>query len=124
MVKVDKLLQLWNSVIDELKQHLVKAQLRMKEQANKRHREVEFHIEDMVYLKVRPSKLKTFAKKIKEKLSPRFYGPFHVEERMKVVAYKLLLPKSSPHFSCFPAQTGSSNQPSQSRFAKGIRTAG
>lgn len=75
-----------NAVIEELKEHLTKAQETMKRYANK-SRDVSFEKGDSVYLKLRPYRLKSLAKKINEKLSARFYGPFEVEERMGQVAY-------------------------------------
>ncbi|CAH9114190.1 unnamed protein product, partial [Cuscuta europaea] len=50
---------------------------------------------DLVYLKIQPYKLKSLAKRINQKLSPRFYGPFEILERIGAVAYKLKLPDDS-----------------------------
>lgn len=44
---------------------------------------------DWVYLSLQPYKQKYFAYKGKWKLSPRFYGPFQVPQRVEEVAYKL-----------------------------------
>ena len=48
---------------------------------------------DHVFLKVSPTKgVRQFG--IKEKLSPRFVGPFEILERIGVVAYRLALSPS------------------------------
>jgi hypothetical protein len=41
-------------------------------QANKHRRDVEFMVGDMVYPKIQPYKLKNLAKRMNQKLTPRF----------------------------------------------------
>jgi hypothetical protein len=61
--------------------------------ANKKRRPLEFEAGDHVYLKVSPMKgIKRFG--VKEKLAPRYIGPFPIFERCEIVAYKLKLPLS------------------------------
>lgn len=81
-------------LLDSLRQNLLKAQQRMKTQADKGRREVQFQIGDWVYLKVQPYRFKSLARKRNEKLSPRFYGPYQILEKIGAVAYKLQLPDS------------------------------
>ena len=50
---------------------------------------------DMVYLKLQPYRHKSLAVRPNEKLAPRFYGPFEVEDKVGLVAYKLCLPPSA-----------------------------
>nr|KYP45087.1 hypothetical protein KK1_033369 [Cajanus cajan] len=64
----------------------------MKKQADKHRRDVTLVEGDWVYLKASPYKWKSLAKRRNEKLSPRFYGPFQVLEKVGSVAYKLSLP--------------------------------
>jgi hypothetical protein len=60
---------------------------------NKRHRPLEFKVGDLVYLRVSPMKgMKRFG--VKEKLAPRYIGPFPILEKCGSVAYKLDLPPS------------------------------
>ena len=60
----------------------------------------EFGVGDHVYLRVRENKssLKT---RSCAKLSPRYYGPFEVLERIGPIAYKLALPASTRAHNVF-----------------------
>jgi hypothetical protein len=49
----------------------------------------------MVYPKIQPYKLKSLAKRMNQKLSPRFYGPYEIGQKIGAVAYKLKLPEDS-----------------------------
>jgi len=93
--EIQGLMQERNSMLDELKMHLNQAQQRMKMYADKKRRGVEFQQGDKVFLKIQPYRMKTSAKKLNQKLSARFYGPFEVLERIGKVAYKLKLPNST-----------------------------
>jgi hypothetical protein len=60
---------------------------------NNRHQPLEFKVGDHVYLRVSPLKgVKRFW--VKEKLAPRYIGPFPILEKYGTVAYKLDLPPS------------------------------
>lgn len=74
-----------------LKEHLRLSQERMKKQVDKHRREVEFDEGDMVYLKLRPYRQKSLAKRC-EKLAPRYFGSYKILEKIGVVAYRLDLP--------------------------------
>ena len=67
----------------------------MKVQADKKRRDLEFEVGDMVYLRIQPYKLKSLANRMNQKLSSRFYGPFEILEKVGAVAYKLKLPPQS-----------------------------
>jgi hypothetical protein len=61
--------------------------------ADNRRRPLEFEEGDHVYLKVSPLRgMRRF--KVKDKLSPRFIGPFRVFRRVGEMAYQLELPAS------------------------------
>lgn len=49
-------------------------------------------VREKVFMKIQPYRLRTLAKCPNEKLSPRFYGPFRILEKVSNVAYKLDLP--------------------------------
>ncbi|GJX83902.1 hypothetical protein Tco_0333383 [Tanacetum coccineum] len=65
---------------------------RQKSYADNRRKPLEFEVGDQVLLKVSPWKVVVrFGKK--EKLSPRYVGPFEILERIEPVAYRLRLPQ-------------------------------
>ena len=57
---------------------------------NKKHRDIEFNIGELVLLSTRNLRMKG----IPEKLKKRFVGPFKVEQRIGQQAYKLSLPEN------------------------------
>lgn len=66
----------------------------MKKYADKR-RDQAFSEGEWVFLKLRPHRQQTVAKRIHQELAPRYFGPFRVLEKMGAVSYKLKLPISS-----------------------------
>lgn len=81
-----------DEMIDMLKFQLEKAQSRMKKTADSGRREVQFQEGDLVYLKLQPYRQKSLAKRANEKLSPRFFGPNPILQKIGTVACKLQLP--------------------------------
>jgi hypothetical protein len=81
------------ATIRRIQENLKAAMLRQESYANKRHRPLEFEVEDHVYLKVSPMKgVKRFG--VRGKLSPHYIGPFPILEKCGKVAYKLELQPS------------------------------
>ena len=79
----------------KIRQNLKAAQDRQKSYADKHRVNREFNIGDHVYLRVK-MKLGSCAK-----LSPRYYGPFEVLERIGLVAYRLAFPTSTRAHNVF-----------------------
>ena len=73
----------------------------MKTHADGKHHDVEFQPVDLVLFKLKPYYQRSLAKKLNEKLSPCFYGPFEVFQKIEVVAYRLKLPKTARIFNVF-----------------------
>ncbi|GJX36096.1 putative reverse transcriptase domain-containing protein [Tanacetum coccineum] len=78
--------------ISQIKDRLKAARDRQKSYVDKRRKPLEFSVGDYVLLKVSPWKgVVLFGKK--EKLAPRFVGPFEIIEKVVPVAYWLDLPE-------------------------------
>lgn len=80
------------AMIAILRENLMKAQARMKQQADKHRSERILEVGDWVYLKVQPYKQVTMAVRANVMLASKYYGPFQVLERVGAVAYRLKLP--------------------------------
>lgn len=85
----------------QLKHHLSCARNRMKTQADRHHKERSFIVGNLVFLKLRPHVQQSVVARICPKLSPGYFGPFKVIERVGVVAYRLELPPTSRIHSIF-----------------------
>ena len=80
-----------------LRDKMRQAQDRQKNYADRRRKDLEFQVGDLVYLK-----MITFKGRVRisgrRKLDPRYLGPFKVIERVGMVAYKLDLPANKDAF--------------------------
>lgn len=83
------------AVMQNLKEHLVKAQHRIKQFADLHRSERTFQVGDMVFLKLQPYKQQTTAVRACLKLCSKYFGPYEILERIGNVAYKLKLPPES-----------------------------
>ena len=64
----------------------------MKQQAYQHHSERSFEVGDWVFLRLQPYKQVSLKD---NKLSPNYYGPYKVLQKIGTMAYKLELPASS-----------------------------
>lgn len=101
-VAVDRSLQKREEMVSVLKFHLSRAQNRMKQSADSHRSAREFKVGDFVYLKLQPYRQHSLKnRRIPHKLSPRFYGPFKIDDRVGNVAYKLDLPPAAAIHNVF-----------------------
>jgi hypothetical protein len=78
--------------LQQIREQLLLAQDVMKNQHNKKHRLVEFNLGDWIWLRLQHRSATRITQLQPNKLSPRFYGPYQVVERIGEVAYRLQLP--------------------------------
>lgn len=83
--------------INALKENLSVTQNRMKKMVDLKRRELKFKGGEEVYLKLRPYRQHSLARKRCEKLAPKFYGPYKIIEEIGEVAYRLLPPEAVIH---------------------------
>ena len=99
-------------VLQLLKDNLVLAQNRMKQQADQHHNERSFDVGNWVFLRLQPYKQMSLKQAKKDnKLSPKYYGPYKVLQKIGTMAYKLELPAASRlhpvfHVSCLKKVIG------------------
>ncbi|KAH0675957.1 hypothetical protein KY285_023758 [Solanum tuberosum] len=76
-----------------IREKLKKTQSQKKSYADVRRRDLEFHVDDWVYLKISPIKgVMRFGKK--GKLSPLYVGPYHILMCFGKISYELNLPNA------------------------------
>lgn len=90
-----------DSILATLKYHLELARNQMKKQVGRKRRDVEYEVDDWVFLKLRPYRKKFVAHRRNEKLAPRFFGPYRISARIGPVAYRLELPTTSTIHNVF-----------------------
>lgn len=78
--------------IAQLKEQLLKAQARIKKQADKNRVDKEFEVGDSVLLKLQPYAQSSVVNRPCPKLAFKFFGPFKILARVGAVAYRLELP--------------------------------
>lgn len=82
-------------MLDLVKQHLHRAQHRMKDQADKRRSDRVFQPGDRVFLKLQPYVQTSVAQRACHKLAFKFFGPYTVLAKIGAVAYRLQVPEGS-----------------------------
>lgn len=80
---------------DLLKAHLLRAQQRMKHQADRKRTNREFSVGEQVLLKLQPYVQSSVVSRPCPKLAYKFFGPYKIISRIGSCAYKLDLPPES-----------------------------
>jgi hypothetical protein len=89
-------------VLQILKDNLTMEHNCMKQQAYQHRSERSFEVGDWVFLRLQPYKQMSLKQDKKDKkLSPKYYGPYKVLQKIGTIAYKLELPASSRVHSVF-----------------------
>ncbi|GMI84821.1 hypothetical protein HRI_002151400 [Hibiscus trionum] len=90
-----------DAVLKELKRNLENAQNRMKTQADRHRRELSLDVGSWVFVRLQPYRQLSLRLQRQHKLSPRYFGPYRIVQRVGQVAYKLDLPDSTRIHSVF-----------------------
>jgi transposase InsO family protein len=103
-------------ILSLIRENLQDAQARMKLFADRLRTFREFDIGDWVYLRLRPYRQMLVSVRRNLKLSPRYYGPFLIVQKIGTVAYRLDLPPTSQiypvfHVSLLKKQLGARTNP-------------
>ncbi|MCH86216.1 gypsy/Ty-3 retroelement polyprotein, partial [Trifolium medium] len=84
-----------DEALRQLKDQLVKAQERMKNQADMKRTDRCFAVGEWVFVKLRAQRQNSVVTRIHAKLAAIYYGPYPIVERIGAVAYRLKLPEGS-----------------------------
>jgi len=67
----------------------------MKKFVDKKCRFMQLEVGEWVFVKLRPHRQQTIARRINQKLAPKYYGPFPIIQKIGAVSYKVQLPEST-----------------------------
>jgi hypothetical protein len=84
-----------DEALRQLRNQLLRAQEKMKLQADKKRSDKSFVCGEWVFVKLRAHRQQSVVSRINAKLAARFYGPYPIVEKIGPVAYKLKLPEGS-----------------------------
>jgi hypothetical protein len=81
--------------IQEIREQLRHAHDLMKQHYDAGHHDISFEVGEWVWLRLHHRQAAAITDKTAEKLAPKFYDPFQVEERIGDLSYRLALPARS-----------------------------
>ena len=84
-----------DEILENLKQNLTRAQQVMKHHADKKRKDFQLQVGDMVLVKLQPYRQHSVTLRKNQKLGIRFFGPFPIVAKVGEVAYKLQLPDTA-----------------------------
>lgn len=93
--EVVDLLTEWELVSTFLQEQIARAQIRMKNMADKGQSDRSFPVGDQVFLKLQPYAQSSVVNRPYPKLAYKFFGPYKFEEKIWQAAYRLALPAGS-----------------------------
>ncbi|XP_061375386.1 uncharacterized protein LOC133317533 [Gastrolobium bilobum] len=93
--EVDTALMDRQAILQQLLENLIKAQQAMKERADRKRRDVQYKVGDLVWVHLQPYRQSSVAERMSNKLCRRYFGPFPIAKKVGQVAYKLELPPNA-----------------------------
>lgn len=61
----------------------------MKKCIDKKRRNVFFEMGEWVFMKLRPHRQQAVARRVNQKLAPRYFGPYPIIMKIRIVSYKV-----------------------------------
>jgi len=98
---VDRQLRDRDEFLAEIQDRLLLAQDVMKNTYDQAHRDLQFAVDDWVWLRLHHRSAVGITTAHPSKLAPRFYGPFQVVARVGAVSYRLRLPANAKIHNVF-----------------------
>jgi len=92
-----------DTILEQVKLSLLRAQNYMKQYADMKRRSIDFQVGDLVLVKLQPYKQQTMAKRLNQKLGLKYFGPFSILAKVGTIAYRLQLPDEAKIHSVFHA---------------------
>jgi hypothetical protein len=98
-------------IVQLIKENLTVARNRMKQQVDQHQTEREFEVGEWVFVRLQPYKQLSIKQQGKNKLAPKFYGPYQINRKISDVALWVGLPDKSRihnvfHVSCLKRVLG------------------